>query len=185
MYKDSKVASRYSKAIFDYLGTKERRQVFIKTFEEIVFIITSHKELYSQLCSKIMSYSKKKELLEHLAKKMKFSNDIFKVLCVLMKRKRLNLVSEILSKLKLLVYEEMDIVPLTVESAYELNNETKIEIRDRLTKVIGKNINVVYKQNPDLIGGIKVFVQGKTFDGSVIGFFSRLEESILGGLNAY
>lgn len=54
-----------------------------------------------------------------------------------------------------------------IYSAVALNDEQKNEICKKLEKLTKKTIDPIYFIDESLIGGIKIEVDGKTFDGSV------------------
>lgn len=185
MFKNTKIVSKYAQAIYLYLKTAHQKQSIIDALKEIFYVVSSNKDIYASLYSVTIPLSKKKEILELLNENMGLSADVFKILYVLVKMKRLHLLPMILVKLQHLIYEEEGIIPITVETAYELNNEIKNELIKQVSKVVGKRVEPNYVLRPALIGGIRVSIGGKTFDGSILGFFSRLEEKLLGGVNAY
>ncbi len=60
-----------------------------------------------------------------------------------------------------------------IYSSVELSKGQQKNICDKLRKVTGKEIDRVYIIDESLIGGVKIDVEGKTYDGSIK---SRLDE---------
>lgn len=54
-----------------------------------------------------------------------------------------------------------------IYSAVPLTDEQKQSVIQKLEKITGKNIDPVYTIDESLIGGIKIDVDGKTYDGSI------------------
>ena len=54
-----------------------------------------------------------------------------------------------------------------IYSAVPLDDEQKQSVIQKLEKITGKNIDPVYTIDESLIGGIKIDVDGKTYDGSI------------------
>lgn len=64
-----------------------------------------------------------------------------------------------------------------VESATELSAVEQSAIRNNLGLRYGQGLNVIFTQNPALIGGLRVQVGSDVFDGSVQGRLNALKES--------
>ncbi len=60
-----------------------------------------------------------------------------------------------------------DTVAATVYSAVALNDQQKQGICQKLKAMTNKSIDPIYVVEPSLIGGLKIEVDGKTFDGSI------------------
>lgn len=63
----------------------------------------------------------------------------------------------------------------TVYSAVELTDLQKQKLCEKLNKATGKTVNASYKVDENLIGGIKVEVDGKTFDSSIEKQFQKIK----------
>lgn len=65
-------------------------------------------------------------------------------------------------------------------SAVELSDEQKKGICVKLEKLTGKSIDATYIIDESLIGGVKIEVEGKTFDGTVKHRLSQVKDVIIG-----
>lgn len=65
----------------------------------------------------------------------------------------------------------------TIESATTLSPEYQAKVQADLTKVYGDGLMFQYKQNPALLGGLRIKVGGDVYDGSVEGRLAALTES--------
>ncbi len=68
----------------------------------------------------------------------------------------------------------------TIYSAVELSDTQKSSVSDKLKKITGKDIDPVYIIDESLIGGIKIEVEGKTYDGSIKSRLKDVKDVILG-----
>jgi F-type H+-transporting ATPase subunit delta len=66
---------------------------------------------------------------------------------------------------------------VVVESATELTAAEGQKISAGLAKDYGSNLNIEYKINPELIGGLRIKVGDDLLDGSVKGRLDRLEKA--------
>ena len=69
--------------------------------------------------------------------------------------------------------QENDVLPVTVTSAVELDEETVRHIGDRIGEQTGRTVELSSKVEPDLLGGIVVRVGNSIIDASIR---SRLEQ---------
>jgi len=70
------------------------------------------------------------------------------------------------------------IIHVTVTSTGVLDENQKRPLIDKLTKTLGKTLEVDYKVDPTLIGGITVAYENFVLDGSLRGSLDRLREQI-------
>ena len=68
----------------------------------------------------------------------------------------------------------------TVCSAVPLSDEQKLGICAKLGKITGKRIEATYIIDESLIGGLKIDVDGKTFDGSIKHRLNEVKDVIIG-----
>lgn len=66
-----------------------------------------------------------------------------------------------------------------VTSAAPLDDEQKQKLCAKFEKVTGKSIQAVYAVDESLIGGLKVEVEGKTYDGSIKHRLSDVKDVII------
>lgn len=84
---------------------------------------------------------------------------------------------EILSHFQRLLKLEIAKRTAKVESATALSAEEQNAVRANVQKRYGQGLNIVFAQNPALIGGLRVQVGSDVFDGSVQGRLTALKES--------
>ncbi len=63
-----------------------------------------------------------------------------------------------------------------IETATELDDDCCRMIRAQLEQRYGKDIETVFRLNPELIGGMRIKLGSDVWDGSVRGRLQRLEE---------
>ena len=66
-----------------------------------------------------------------------------------------------------------------ITSATPLDEEQKQKICGKFEKITGKSIQAVYAVDESLIGGLKVEVEGKTYDGSIKHRLSDVKDVII------
>ncbi|MDB6056637.1 MAG: F-type H+-transporting ATPase subunit delta [Verrucomicrobiales bacterium] len=64
-----------------------------------------------------------------------------------------------------------------IESAVPLPADYQAKVQADLVKTYGEGLNFTFKQNPALLGGLRIQVGGDVYDGSVQGRLEALQES--------
>ena len=93
-----------------------------------------------------------------------------KILC---ENSRVKNVCECIDEFEKLVLLARNIVTATVYSVVELDKEQK-------ERLVGKSVEIEYKIDAALLGGIRVELDGVTFDGSIKGRLDEVKEVIIG-----
>lgn len=64
-------------------------------------------------------------------------------------------------------------------SAYALTNSERTELESLLREHLGQELEVEHKVDPSLVAGLRLWVEGQVFDGSVAGQLSAFRERAL------
>ena len=75
--------------------------------------------------------------------------------------------------------EKEGVVAAQVVSAFELNEDEKRRLIDKLTRESGKTIEPVFLVDSSLIGGVSVEMGNYVLDGSISGSLNRLREILI------
>jgi F-type H+-transporting ATPase subunit delta len=84
---------------------------------------------------------------------------------------------EILSRLHRLVKLDVARHTAKIESAVETSPEQHATIKARLEKIYGAGLDINYRVNPALIGGLRIQVGSDLYDGSVKTRLEKLQQS--------
>ena len=84
---------------------------------------------------------------------------------------------EILSRLLRLVKLDLERRAARVESATVLPADLQADLANRIKKIYGGGVNIVFGQNPALLGGLRIQVGSDLYDGSVQTKLNRLAQS--------
>lgn len=125
-----------------------------------------------------ISGADKKQLL--LGAFEKSADDLtIRFLLLLADRRRLKLLPYIEQSYRELLRERKNIATATVTSADPLSDSSVAEIKTRLIKQLGKQIELAVKVDRSLIGGMVLRVGDQVIDGSLKGKLEALERSLL------
>ena len=83
----------------------------------------------------------------------------------------------ILSRLQRLVKLDLEQHAARVESATPLAADLQADVAGRIKKIYGTGLDISFRQNPALIGGLRIQVGSDLYDGSVKTRLEKLEQS--------
>jgi F-type H+-transporting ATPase subunit delta len=78
-----------------------------------------------------------------------------------------------------LVRGEMERQVALVESATELSNDMRFQLKAGLSKKYGRELTLQFQTNPSLLGGIRVRVGSDVWDGSVKARLTALQSQLV------
>jgi ATP synthase F1 delta subunit len=74
--------------------------------------------------------------------------------------------------------EEHGIADALVTTAVALSGDQLQQLKEKLEKISGKKVLLKQKTDPDILGGVRVDLEGQLFDGSVKGRLSELRKKV-------
>lgn len=86
---------------------------------------------------------------------------------MLIQRRRIDAVPEILEVFRDLVLEARGVAIADVTTAVELTNQEQAEVRERIGRILGKQIELRTHVDPAIIGGLVARIGDQLIDGSV------------------
>lgn len=182
----SAVARTYAKAFYESAassGQDASRDDFLaqerKQLSDLLALIDGSKELQVVLMGPVSSGSEKIAILEALSKKMEIAPTLMKFLELLAKKGRFSLLAEVRETLESVRLEAQGGILGTLVSADALAEEDVKELEASFSKQLGKKIEFKVSVDPSLLAGLKVTVNGVTYDGTISAQLGRLRESFL------
>jgi F-type H+-transporting ATPase subunit delta len=85
--------------------------------------------------------------------------------------------SEILSHFQRLLKLEIERRTAVIEGAVAVPPELQADVKAQLERIYGPGLDISFKVNPDLIGGLRVKVGSDVYDGSIQQRLNALVES--------
>ena len=84
--------------------------------------------------------------------------------------------AEVARNVQALANRRLGLATATIETAGELDAATLAELTSELGRLTGKTVSVETKENPALLAGIKILVDGDVVDLSLAGRLEKLRE---------
>lgn len=174
MTKDLTAAKRYAKALYD--ASKEQGIVdqAVSEMREVSSVF-SDPELLLVLTHPNIDASAKTKLIRS-AFEGKVSVIVLHSLLLLMERKRAELIPAVYEQFARIADESSGRAEAVVHSPKELTAQEAAAIEAKFTAITGKTIHVTNFVDASLLGGVKVRIGDKLYDGSLSGKLKRLDK---------
>ncbi len=173
------VAKRYAKAFAETFEDLSKAEVQTVELEQFCQLLTANEGLAGLLKSPAFEASEKWTVLEEVLTKANSSSELKDFLRVLVDADRLAALYEVSVEFKQIVYAKLGYAEAIIESAYALTESELLTIKKSLEITTGKKLKVLTEINSAMIAGLKVTVDGKTFDGSLGSHLGRLQKTLL------
>lgn len=174
------IAAQWAEALIDLAGgaggnTDEK---VLADLEAVNKAVSSTPEFNVVLEHPAIPAADKKQLL--IGAFEKSVDDLtLRFLQLLADRRRLNLLAYVEDTYRELLNQRKNIATASVTSADALSEKAVAEIKTKLIKQLGKQVELAVKVDRSLIGGIVLRVGDQVIDGSLKGKLEALERSLL------
>ncbi len=183
MAKLNRVVSVYAKSFYEGLP-KNSLDVVIEELKQFAGWLSESPELKRTLVSPMLSREHKATILKDVLTKVKADKATMQVLIILGEKRRLEGVGGIAQQLEDLKLQSEGIIPIFVSSGLALDSSRQKQVEARFEKLLNKKVKANYVVEPALIAGVSVTAAGKTYEGSMAGWLSRLNEEFSGGVHS-
>ncbi len=171
------VENEYSKAIYELADENNIVEEISDNFEKFTLLLDENPDFIKVLTYPKISNSQKKQTIKDTL--INFNDLFITFLYILIDNNRVSLIKGIAKDYKRLVNESKGIYDVLIYSATKLDDAQIEETKKSLIKLLNaKSINVNNMIDESLIGGIKAFYNGKTFDLSVHNKLNSLKNSL-------
>lgn len=175
---ESVVAERYARALFD-LGL-ESGQLAMLTDQLRTLANSYHDsiELKQVFTDPRVTADQADRLIDAIAKRLALSPLAKNTLSVLIQRRRINVLPDIVRRLVSLTDERTGVLRASVTSATPLNDAQAQRLAEELERLTGKRIVLERRTDPSLIAGLVTRIGDHVIDGSLRGRFEELERRL-------
>ncbi|MFN3921073.1 MAG: ATP synthase F1 subunit delta [Caldimicrobium sp.] len=176
------IALKYAKGLF--IAAKELNKVeeFGKELRELMKVLKENPEVLQVLQNPVYPPDIKMEILQELVRFYKVSSELERFLVLLVERRRIQYIEEIVLMYQTLLDEELGVARGEVISAFALSEEEKKVLEEALKEVLKKEVILEVKVDPEIIGGVKVKIGDYIWDGSLKSQLEKFKEIIIKGV---
>ena len=173
------VAAVYAKSLIDVAAKSGDTASVVEELDSFVSnAFEKVSELKSLLISPRVAYDKKADLIDKAAKGG--SKHLVNFLKVAAQKGRLEYLPAMAAEAKRLLSADQGRVTAEVTTAVAIDDATESEIKKRLAKILGKEVDVTINQDPEIMGGLIVRIGDTVYDGSLSSQLSSAQTQIMG-----
>jgi F-type H+-transporting ATPase subunit delta len=174
----SVVAKRYALALFQIAKEKKLLNKMEEELRIVKKVVSENKDLNAVLKSPKLSKEEKKNLIIEAFSSM--NPYVINTIVILVERHRQDQLAEVANEFIQLANDERGVAEATVTSIRPLTEEESKALSTKFAAKIGKkSLKIENKVDSNLLGGLKVRIGNRIFDGSLQGKLQRLERQLL------
>ena len=171
------IDKEYAAALFELAVEEDKVEEYSRGLSQIKGLIYENPEYLEFLGSPAVSLEERLAAVdEAFGSYCEYIASFLKLLC---ENGRICMLNECIEEFMQLCMLRSNKTQAIVYSAVELNDRQKAGVLGKLGKITGKTVEPVYIIDESLIGGVKIEVEGKTFDGSIRHRLFEVKEGIV------
>jgi F-type H+-transporting ATPase subunit delta len=163
----SNISKRYARAFFEIANEEKQIELYYGELIQFASIISQNKSLKDFLANPVFEQAIKKGVVENLISKVKLSGITASFLKLLVDKKRIDVLEDIVVGYRQLMDETLKKVRVNVKTAFALSDELRSYISTNMEKTLGKTVEMTVEEDPTLLGGIVIGVGDTLYDGSI------------------
>ena len=156
----------YAEALFALAAEEGKTDEYLQALETVRSIVEENPEYIEFLASPAVELSERLGAIdEAFGENMpEYAVSFLKLLC---ENRRIRTLTDCIDEFSKLAMMFSNRTQAVIYSAVELSDEQKAGVCKKLEKLTQKAVEPTYIIDESLIGGLKIEVDGKTFDGSI------------------
>ena len=174
------VSKKWAKALIELTQEDENisKENVLSDLRMVAETFITSEELFNVVNNPSISANEKQVVLSKIFYE-KVTPIVFNFLFVLNLKKRLNLISDIADEFEKELEGLKNIVRVGVTSAIDLSDEKKIDIKNRISEKLQKDVNAHWEVDPDIIAGLIFNINDTVVDNSIKHKLDKLSENII------
>lgn len=160
------IEREYAEALFSLAAEEQAAEEYLQSLQAVKQLMADNPDYIEFLNSPAIPLSERLSSVDEAFENSmpEYVVSFLKLLC---ENGKVRLLAGCIDEFVKLAMEFSDRTSANIYSAVALSDEQKTAICQKLEKLTNKNIDPVYIIDESLIGGVKIEVDGKTFDGSI------------------
>lgn len=169
----SSTALKYAEALADVAQEQADADAAGTDLAAMAALLAGDSELKQTLDNPAVPASAKRNIINQIASLQPFSDYARNFVLVLLENGRMGLFDEVVEAYRLVLDERAGIVAVDVVSARPLSEQHRGRLEEVLKEVTASEVRCHFEVDETLLGGMKLQIGSKVFDGSVR---TRLDE---------
>jgi F-type H+-transporting ATPase subunit delta len=174
------VARRYAEALADVAGERGKVDEIGAELRGFAEMVSTNRELQEVFASPIISNDDKRGVLDALIAGARPGAAVANLLRLLLKNNRLQVIRDVYDAFTKIVNERQGTVVAEVTSAGDVGESEREALKSRLEEMTGKQVELHFKTDSSLIGGLVTRVGSVVYDGSIRTQLEGIKQKMMG-----
>ena len=176
----STVGLQYAKAIYDLANEKKLEDLYFENLKLINNLVNNDENVLKIFSHPSINKEEKKSILKNVLEQ-RVEEEFLHFLYVLIDNDRFVDLNDIVDSYQFYLNEKNKECNATIFTKYNLNEEEKEQIKNKLQLHFNKKINLTVTIDENMIGGIIINIDGKVIDGSIFNQMQDLKNELKKG----
>ena len=163
---ESMIAMTYAQALYGAAKEKNKVKKFRYEVKYLIKLLNKEKDFFEDLCDSEVSVVRKRAMVEHVIGGT-VSEEVMTLIDVLIDAGRMSYFEDIAVKYLDLTDIIQEAKTNVIYSATPLSEEQIRQFEKKVTEIFHEEIQLTNDVDPEILGGVKLFVKGKMYDASL------------------
>lgn len=156
----------YGKALFEAAKDVNKTEEILEEMKAISAIFQQEPDFCEFFNTPVLSGPEKKKVIEKVFAG-RISDELYNFLLILIDKRRTASFNRIVKEYQKLLDQEHGISSGTILSVESLTDAQLASFEEKTSSLLKKNVKLTNKIEPSILGGVKIFVEGKVIDASI------------------
>jgi F-type H+-transporting ATPase subunit delta len=172
------IATRYARALADVVAASGDYRKVLEELQDFERAYRESPELEEVFASPAVALPQKMKVLEAIGQRLALSPVTLNFLRVLLANYRMPLLEEAVQAYRKISNDRLGVAQITISSASDLSAEERERVTSRFGELTGKQVELEFRIDAALLGGIQAQIGNTIYDGSVRGNLARIREQL-------
>lgn len=173
------IYNRYALGLFSIAEDENKVEIYKDEIKNINILLKENEDLIHLFSSYFINQYEKEKCIDKIFGEFQIYTQNF--LKLIIKNNRINKFNFIAKEFNKLCNDYLNIKEGIIYSTEALSKEQIKKVEDKLSEVINTKVELTNQIDEKLIGGIKVIVDEKVFDGSIKNKLEKLKSTLISG----
>ena len=174
-FSDSLISERYASALYDLSLEKKCIDAVLSDLLTIQEYIKQNKDFKLLINSPLISSIEKLNIIQKILIDHSVNALTIKFIKLIANNKRLNNLASIIARYVTINAEKRGDVIVDITSADTLTNNQKVEVKNKLSAILGEKLSLNYNIDKKIMGGLIIKVGSKMIDSSLASQINKLK----------
>ena len=171
------VSSRYGLALYSLALEENKLSIWQEEVKELSRIFKENTDFIMVLGSSFLSLEERQEILEKSL--VGVDKEIVALISVVMENNRINLILEIFESFNSYCNQYRGVSEGLIYSTVKLDQKVISQIEEKISNIENSKVELKNIIDPSLIGGVKVVIKDRIYDGSIKHHINMMKQDLL------